>query len=383
MALSLDPEIAQALAPMAGAMADATPPAVGDIAARRAMWEPIIGAAGTAQPVPADVKTSEHFAIADDGAQITLRWYTKDGAAPGPAVLFFHGGGYIFGHIDLFDGPVSRYVSASGVPMLSVEYRRAPEHPFPTPLEDAYTALRWLYEHAAELGVDPDRIGVMGDSAGGGMAAGLTILARERGGPTIARQILIMPMLDDRTITPDPHIAPYLLWSYDDSRTAWPALLGEAAGARRPGHGSPGPAPGRDRPAVGLHRGRPARRLPRRGHRLRHHTQPRRRAGRIPPAPRRPARVRLHRFHLRRRPPRHRRPHPRPQIHLSRRRARSPRTSAGVYKPVTPAAPAHRSVPPRWDPPDTGKITLKHRAAGPDSHFAPHAHLRPGDCRTP
>jgi acetyl esterase/lipase len=230
MALSLDPEIAAALAPMAGAMADATPPAVGDVAARRALWEPIIGAASTAQPIPADVRTSEHHATADDGARITMRWYVKEGAAPGSAVLFLHGGGFIFGHIDLFDGPVARYVSASGVPMLSVEYRRAPEHPFPTPLEDAYAALRWLHEHAAELGVDPGRIGVMGDSAGGGLAAGLTILARERGGPAIARQILIMPMLDDRTAVPDPHIAPYVLWSYDDSLTAWPALLGAAAG---------------------------------------------------------------------------------------------------------------------------------------------------------
>ncbi|WP_328843515.1 alpha/beta hydrolase [Streptomyces sp. NBC_00258] len=230
MALSLDPEIAEALAPMAGAMADATPPAVGDIAARRAMWEPIIGAAGTAQPIPSDVKTSEHHATADDGTHVRMRWYVKDGAKPGPAVVFLHGGGYIFGHIDLFDGPVSRYVAASGVTMLSVEYRRAPEHPFPTPLEDAYTALRWLHEHAAELGVDANRIGVMGDSAGGGMAAALTILARERGGPQIARQILLMPMLDDRTTTPDPHIASYALWSYDDSLTAWPALLGEAAG---------------------------------------------------------------------------------------------------------------------------------------------------------
>ncbi|WP_210580309.1 alpha/beta hydrolase [Streptomyces sp. GESEQ-4] len=230
MTLSLDPEIAEALAPMAGAMAEAKPPAVGDIAGRRAMWEPIIGAAGAAQPIPADVRTHEHYATADDGTQIKMRWYVKDGAEPGPAVLFFHGGGYILGHIDLFDGPVSRYVSSSGVPMLSVEYRRAPEHPFPTPLEDAYAALRWLHEHAAELDVDANRIGVMGDSAGGGMAAALTILARERGGPRIARQILLMPMLDDRTTTPDPHIEPYALWSYDDSLTAWPALLGEAAG---------------------------------------------------------------------------------------------------------------------------------------------------------
>ncbi|WP_245697582.1 hypothetical protein [Streptomyces phaeochromogenes] len=99
MALSLDPEIAEVLAPMAGAMADATPPAVGDIAARRAMWEPIIGAAGTAQPIPADVKTSEYYTTAGDGTHITMRWYVKDGARPGPAVLFFHGGGYIFGHM--------------------------------------------------------------------------------------------------------------------------------------------------------------------------------------------------------------------------------------------------------------------------------------------
>ena len=108
--------------------------------------------------------------------------------------------------------------------------RRATKAPFPTPVEAAYTALRWLHEHAGELDVDPARIGVMGDSAGGGLAAALSILARERGGPAIARQILLMPMLDDRTTTPDPHIEPYLLWSYDDSRTAWPALLGDAAG---------------------------------------------------------------------------------------------------------------------------------------------------------
>ena len=96
-----------------------------------------------AQPIPTDVTTAEHHATADDGTQITMRWYAKTGAAAGPAVLFFHGGGYIFGHIDLFDGPVARYVSASGVPMLSVDYRRAPEHPFPTPVEDTYAALRW------------------------------------------------------------------------------------------------------------------------------------------------------------------------------------------------------------------------------------------------
>jgi acetyl esterase/lipase len=227
---ALDPQFASAIAPMADAMADATPPAVGDVEGRRAMWEPIIGAASTAQPIPADVTTTDDYATAEDGAQIPVRWYAKDGAATRSAALFLHGGGYIFGHIDLFDGAVSRYVGSSGVPMLSVEYRRAPEHPFPTPLEDAYAALVWLHDNAERLGVDHDRIAVMGDSAGGGMAAALTILARDRGGPSIARQILLMPMLDDRRTTPDPHIEPLALWSYDDSKTAWPALLGDAAG---------------------------------------------------------------------------------------------------------------------------------------------------------
>jgi acetyl esterase/lipase len=104
------------------------------------------------------VTTSEHYATADDGAEINLRWYVKDGVAPGPAALFFHGGGYIFGHIDLFDGPVSRYVSASGVSFGSVEYRRAPEHPFPRPLEDAYAALGWLHERPQSRVLPPARI---------------------------------------------------------------------------------------------------------------------------------------------------------------------------------------------------------------------------------
>ncbi|WP_406177286.1 alpha/beta hydrolase [Streptomyces sp. NBC_00996] len=239
MSLSLDPEVAQALAPMAAVTADATPP-VGDVATRRAVLEGIIAHAGDAQPMPADVTTTDYHVTAGDGAQILMRWYTKDGSSPGSAALFLHGGGMILGSVDLFDGPVARYVSASGVPILSVDYRRAPEHPHPTPVEDAHTALTWLHHHAADLGVDTGRIAVMGDSAGGGLAAALSILARDRGGPAIARQILIMPMLDDRTTVPDPHIAPFALWSYDDNATGWGALLGEAAGGSDvPAHAAP------------------------------------------------------------------------------------------------------------------------------------------------
>ncbi|MEZ0075794.1 alpha/beta hydrolase [Planotetraspora sp. GP83] len=240
MSFTLDPQVAEALAPIAAAMAGSTPPPVGDVAARRAALEGLIAHTDAAQPAPGDVTITDYKMVTADGASILLRWYVKQGAEPGPAALYLHGGGMILGHVGLFDGSVSRYVSASGTPILSVDYRRAPEHPHPTPVEDAYAALVWLHEHAAGLGVDPARIGVFGDSAGGGLAAAVAILARDRGGPAIARQILLMPMLDDRTLTPDPHLAPFALWSWDDNRTGWQALLGEAAGGPdTPAHAAP------------------------------------------------------------------------------------------------------------------------------------------------
>lgn len=155
----------------------------------------------------------------------------------------------ILGSMDLYDATVSRYVSATGVPMLSVDYRLAPEYPDPTPVEDSYAGLRWLAARAGELGVDPARIAVMGDSAGGGLAAGVALLARDRGGPALARQILIYPMLDDRNTTPDPALTPFAFWTYDDNITGWGALLGDAAG----GDGvSPYAAPARVADVAGL-----------------------------------------------------------------------------------------------------------------------------------
>jgi len=217
-------------------------------------------------------------------------------------VLYLHGGGMIVGSVAIFDGPVSRYVARTGVPMLSLEYRLAPEHPHPTPVEDAYTGLVWLTDHAAELGIDPGRIAVMGDSAGGGLAAGVAILSRDRKGPAVARQLLVYPMLDDRTTTPDPYIAPFAGWSYDDNATGWNALLG-------PGHEyrevDPSAAPGRLQDAAGLPPAyievgqldifrdedvRYALTLSRAGGR----------AGRVASAPRRAARVRCHRLRRRR-----------------------------------------------------------------------------------
>ena len=249
MAFTLDPEVAAALAPMVAAMADVTPPPVGDVKSRRPVLEAIMAETAAAQPMPTDVNATDFHAAGVDGGDVLLSWYAKDGATPGPAVLYLHGGGMISGSVAIYDGPVSRYVSSSGVPMLAVDYRLAPEHPHPTPVEDCYTGLRWLAEHADEFSIDPARIGMMGDSAGGGLAAAVALLGRDRGGPDLAFQILIYPMLDDRNTTPDPEIAPFAVWSCDDNITGWGALLGDVIGSPNV---SPYAAPARTADLSGL-----------------------------------------------------------------------------------------------------------------------------------
>ncbi|HEY6481127.1 MAG TPA: alpha/beta hydrolase [Streptosporangiaceae bacterium] len=231
MTLGLDPDIAVALAAAAeqAALAGAVLPERGDALALRAVTDAGLHLTfAQADPAP-DVSCTTSAAIADDGAEIELRWYTRSGDRPGSAVAYIHGGGMICGSIGHYDPLVRQYVQWTGVPFLSVEYRLAPEHPGETPARDSFAGLRWLVDHAAELGVDPARIAVMGDSGGGGVGAGAAILARDAG-VALARQILIYPMLDDRNTEPDPHIAPTATWSYDMNYTGWRALLGDAIG---------------------------------------------------------------------------------------------------------------------------------------------------------
>jgi acetyl esterase/lipase len=124
--------------------------------------------------------------------------------------------------------------------MLSVEYRRAPEYAHPIPVEDCYAGLKWLSIYGRELGVDSARLAVMGDSAGGGLAAATALLAYDRSLP-LAKQILIYPMLDDRTTTADPALVAFAGWTYDNNYTGWHALLGDAIGSEDvPGTAPPG-----------------------------------------------------------------------------------------------------------------------------------------------
>jgi acetyl esterase/lipase len=245
MTLGIDAQVLDEMAPLLAAVGESEPAPVGDVEARRRNGHRMFDTVASWRTPAAGVDATEYTLSTEDGATLLMRWYERAGERPGSAALYLHGGGMIFAleHIGaLYEIAVRDYVAASGVPMLMVDYRVAPEHPHPTPVEDCYTALRWLAGNAEALGVDPSRIAVMGDSAGGGLAAGVCLLARDRGGPAIAQQILIYPMLDDRPATPDPQLEPYLTWTYDDNLTGWGALLGDAAGS---GAVSPYAAPAR------------------------------------------------------------------------------------------------------------------------------------------
>jgi acetyl esterase/lipase len=235
MTLGIDEQVLAEMAPLLAALGEVEAPPVGDVAARRANGHRMFDLVAARRAPVTGVATQHHTASAADGAALDLTWYHPSaGSGPGSAALYVHGGGMIFGleHIGaMYDFIVRDYVAASGVPMLVVDYRIAPEHPDPTPVEDCYAALTWLVDNADTLGVDPSRIAVMGDSAGGGLAAGVCLIARDRGGPAVAQQILIYPMLDDRPAVPDQQIVPFLTWSYEDNLTGWGALLGDRMGA--------------------------------------------------------------------------------------------------------------------------------------------------------
>ena len=138
----------------------------------------------------------------------------------------------IAGAPDKVDAASVRLAREHGAVVVAVAYRLAPERPFPGPVEDGYTALCWLAAHAGELGVDPLRIAVMGHSAGGGLAAAVALLARDRGGPRLCGQVLVYPMLDPRTGTPDAPLdnptTGEFLWTRKLNRFGWAALRGHA-----------------------------------------------------------------------------------------------------------------------------------------------------------
>jgi len=227
---TLDPELAAVLRML---------PAEGgidleDVAAARVGMEQMFAA------LRADLHDSPNVVKADrtvpgpDGApDVPVRVYWPvERATALPCLVWIHGGGMVLGTMAMDDVPMQRVVETVGCVAVSVEYRLAPEHPFPAPLEDCYAAFKWTHAHAAELGIDPSRIAVGGGSAGGGLAAGLVLLARDRGEVPVAFQWLIYPMLDDRNQTPASHaITDVRVWNRRSNLLGWRAYLGTEPGS--------------------------------------------------------------------------------------------------------------------------------------------------------
>jgi acetyl esterase/lipase len=190
--------------------------------------------AAARQPTPPEVEVFERHIPGPAGAPdvrvvISAPKTRLDGR---PAILHIHGGGYVMGAPEGGLATDAAYVVQLGAVVVSVDYRLAPETPHPGPVEDCYAALAWLHANAEMLGVDPGRVAISGESAGGGLAAGLALLSRDRGEYPIAFQHLIFPMLDDRTATdadPSPYLGQYV-WTRDDNVFGWTALLGQAPG---------------------------------------------------------------------------------------------------------------------------------------------------------
>jgi acetyl esterase/lipase len=231
---ALDSEVAAGLERFVAGGVGGPPPARGDWRTLRELLTADMTRLAVAESASRpNVEVVDFQAAADDGEPLALRWYRPRGTQPGSAVVFVHGGGMIAGDIDLYDGMVSGYVDRAGVPFLSVGYRLAPEAPGTTPARDVLAAVRWLHGRGTSLGVDLERIAVMGESAGGGLAAAAAIAARDER-IELAAQILVYPMLDDRTGAgsggDDAGSLVPGTWSSDTNATGWGALLGRARG---------------------------------------------------------------------------------------------------------------------------------------------------------
>lgn len=193
---------------------------------------PALRAGVAAAVADAGIPTRPGVEIADvplPDSPVSVRVYRPAGRRGElPVLLWLHGGGLVIGNVAQDDLLVGELVDNVGCAVVSVEYRLAPEHPYPVPLEDCYAALRWV---AAQPGFDRTRIALGGASAGAGLAAALALLARDRAEVWPVFQLLLYPMLDDRNIAPASAALPdTLVWSRANNRTGWNAYLGGAAG---------------------------------------------------------------------------------------------------------------------------------------------------------
>jgi acetyl esterase/lipase len=226
-----DPELAAALAVINGDLpaevtAEMLPALREGVDAQRATDEELSRGGAFA--------VEERWVPGPEGGQEISLVIARPAAAKTPVGVLYniHGGGMILGHNRSQELPeLLDWAEDLELAVVSVDYRLAPEHPHPAPVEDCYTGLVWVVEHAAELGIDPERVVVVGGSAGGGLAASTVLLARDRSGPALAGQMLLCPMIDDRNNTPSAHqMAGVGIWDQASNELGWTSLLGDAKG---------------------------------------------------------------------------------------------------------------------------------------------------------
>ncbi|GAB3179244.1 acetyl esterase/lipase [Micromonospora palomenae] len=167
-----------------------------------------------------------------DAPDVPVRLYRPAVAGPVPALLYLHWGGFVIGGVDGVHHTCVRIADQVGALVVSVDYRLAPEHPFPAALDDCHAVLEWVAKEATELGVDADRIGVGGESAGGGLAAALCLAVRDRGSPALRHQCLLFPALDDRLDTVSARaFTDTPMWDRANALVSWGHYLRGRAGA--------------------------------------------------------------------------------------------------------------------------------------------------------
>jgi acetyl esterase/lipase len=182
-----------------------------------------------AVPLTDAVVRSDHLVAGDPPVPVRVH-RAADAEGVLPCVYSIHGGGYVIGSYAMDDARFDNWCPRLGIVGVSVEYRLAPETPYPGPLEDCYQGLKWVYDNAEKLGIDRNRIGIGGISAGGGLAAALALLARDRGEVPLAFQLLDCPMLDDRQQTPSSQLDGLAVWSRESNTFGWRSYLGDLFG---------------------------------------------------------------------------------------------------------------------------------------------------------
>lgn len=228
----LDPEL---VGPLQGLMEATGGFDLTDIPATRAMVDGMVSGANAEAPDVPGVMTEDRTAPSNEpDVEVPIRIYRpSEASSPLPVLLWMHPGGFVIGSLEMDDQMARHFSKDIGCAVVSVNYRLAPEHPYPAPLEDCYGVLQWIGQNASSLGFDAKKIAIGGASAGGGLAASLALLTRDRGGVAPIFQLLIYPGLDDSNIEPASDTVPdNLFWSREATAIGWNSYLnGNAASA--------------------------------------------------------------------------------------------------------------------------------------------------------